>query len=54
MYCATRAREIETAKGGRKVVDWRKPEKQAEKVAFFPRVVFFPFSIPETITNNLC
>lgn len=54
MYCATRAREIETRKEGRKVVDWRKPEKQAEKVGGFPRVVFFPFSIPEAMTKNLC
>lgn len=32
MYCAKKASEIETRKGGRKVLDWRKPEKQAEKV----------------------
>lgn len=36
MYCAAKVREIETRKGGRKVVDWRKPVKQAEKVGFFP------------------
>lgn len=53
MYCATKAREIETRKGGRNVVDWRKPKKQTQKVGFFPRVVFFHFSVLEIINKHL-